>query len=85
MRLSPVVPDTAALVVSILLPATKSDPGALSCTRSWGCVCTDPDKADAFTCPYHAAVAQKASAHAKFKHKIYEEGFQFHPCWTGAW
>ena len=49
--LSSVVIDSTALVVSILLPATKADPGARSCARSWGRACTDPDKADAFACP----------------------------------
>ena len=44
--------------VSIRLSASNTDPTALSCTRSWGCVCAD-EPGDPQTCPYHAAAKQK--------------------------
>ena len=43
------------LEVTLLLPAGKTDPGAVSCSRTWGCVCgQDPS----LPCAYHAARTQ---------------------------
>ena len=57
MLCSSVVFDNVELKVTIELPTSKTDPGALSCFRSWGCVCggirTQP-------CAYHAAYDHKA-------------------------
>ena len=48
--------DKVALTVTINLPASKTDWMALSCQRSWGCVCLG--EFDAMSCPYHAMEAQ---------------------------
>jgi len=47
--------DKERKLVHIFLPASKTDPAALTTTRSWGCVCND-DKS--LPCPYHAMVDQ---------------------------
>ena len=48
--------DFVAARVTLRLPISKSDSGAVGCSRTWGCICSDsgarPD------CPFHAAVAQ---------------------------
>ena len=46
---------TARRTVTLLLPATKTDPAAHSVTRQWGCVCSGTEET---ACPYHAIVAQ---------------------------
>ena len=51
--------DVVKEVVTLQLPASKTDWVALSCERSWGCVCT-PGSVSADACPYHAARAQQS-------------------------
>ena len=53
---SSVTLDRVAKRITIWLPATKSDPCALTCQRSWGCVCHSP--ADEWCCPFHAGCMQ---------------------------
>ena len=43
-------------LVTILLAASKTDPTALSCSRTWGCTCGDDSKKP---CPYHCARRQR--------------------------
>eukprot|EP00959_Pyramimonas_sp_CCMP1952_P409675 8585839-Pyramimonas_sp.AAC.1 len=50
---SAVTIDMDTETVRIRLPVSKTDPQALSCTRSWGCVCSPAGRAP---CPYHAAL-----------------------------
>ena len=52
MRFSSVGFNMKDRLMTIWLPATKTDPRALTCQRSWGCTClgTDGD----WLCPFHA-------------------------------
>lgn len=43
--------------ITIELPTCKTDPGALACSRTWGCVCSG-DRTQ--PCAYHAACDHKA-------------------------
>ena len=70
------------LVVTILLPATKIDVMALSCSRSWGCVCDAV--VDALACPFHAAKAQK-NLLASISGKKVKGTFSFRPPFQGNW
>ena len=74
--------DYVKAVVCIRLPATKTDPMALSCSRSWGCVCL-PEATDRTQCPFHAAAAQLALLRRTFGDKTKEEDFPFSPMPTG--
>ena len=49
--------DAVTRTVTISLPVSKTDPQALSCTRSWGCTCGGGQSR---ACPYHAAADQHA-------------------------
>jgi len=50
-------------LVTLMLAASKTDPTALSCSRTWGCTCGgDASKA----CPYHCAKHQRAWVVEKF-------------------
>ena len=45
--------NTLRLTVSLRLSVSKTDPRALGCTRTWGCVCNgDRGK----VCPYHSVI-----------------------------
>ena len=44
--------DDAEQTISWRLPASKTDPTAMGCTRTWGCTCFTPS-APAQECPYH--------------------------------
>jgi len=44
--------------VSWTLPVSKTDPGAKSCTRTWGCMCAHLSPA---VCPYHAFVEYRSA------------------------
>ena len=45
------------------LSVSKTDPAALGCERSWGCICTQDGS---LGCPFHAAVAQLTVLEATF-------------------
>ena len=78
-----VTTDTVRKKVTILLPASKTDFEALSCSRSWGCVChQDPDP---LTCPFHAARERKALLAKTFgKSKVKQSGLPFAPTRMGT-
>ena len=57
--------DLINLVVRTLLPASKTDPQALSRSRFWGCVC-DEGVVVATECPFHDALAQKTMLKERF-------------------
>ena len=65
-------------IVNIDLPATKTDPMALSCTRSWDCTCMEEEAGKEY-CPYHAAVAQQDLLEKTFGDRVREDGFPFSP------
>ena len=68
--------------MTILLPASKTDFEALSCSRSWGCVChQDPDP---LTCPFHAACEQKDLLKKTFGDEVNHSGFPFAPTRMGT-
>ena len=52
-----------AKVVSINLPATKTDPRALACHRSWGCTCGGDRRK---VCAFHAAASHQDYLRATF-------------------
>ena len=54
--------DEAVEELTWRLPASKSDPMAKGCSRTWGCTCA----ADKRTCPYHAALAQLTLLRERF-------------------
>ena len=74
--------DELNVMVRILLPATKTDPEALSCSRFWGCVCDGA--VDECACPYHAARAQKLALQERFGERVLEDGFPFAPMGDGS-
>ena len=74
--------DHTRAVVCIKLPATKTDPMALGCSRSWGCVCL-PEATDKTQCPFHAAAAQLDLLRHTFGDTMDEEGFPFSPMPSG--
>ena len=83
MLASSVTVDKPREKVTILLPASKTDPEALSCTRSWGCV--PPAEPDPLACPFHAAVAQQELLEKTFgKEKLRSAGFPFAPTRAGG-
>jgi len=45
--------DTLNLTETWHLPVSKTDPQAIGCSRTWGCIC-----GQAAACPYHAALSQ---------------------------
>ena len=51
---------------------------ALSCTRSWGCVCGEVP-GDPHSCPFHAAAEQKRVLRQIFGGRVDEEGFPLSP------
>ncbi len=59
---STVVVDDVARTVTIPLPAHKTDPKAVGCSRTWGCVCKGGDE----PCAYHAVAAQLALLRSHF-------------------
>ena len=46
-----------------MLPVSKTDPQAIGCTRSWGCVCLDSAQGP---CPYHAMSRLMAELYRRF-------------------
>ena len=50
---SHLVLDTQRMTESLELPVSKTDPTAIGCVRSWGCVC---DGLHSTPCAYHAAL-----------------------------
>ena len=54
--LSHVTLNQTSKVITLRLPVSKTDPRALGCTRSWGCVCDDDMTVP---CPYHAVLSQR--------------------------
>ena len=79
MVASSVTFDHTAMEVSILLPATKVDPMALSCTRTWGCVCDGTGRHWGQPCPYHAAASQLELLTATFGDDVTADCFPFLP------
>ena len=75
--------DLVKEVVTLQLPASKTDWVALSCERSWGCVCS-PGAVTADACPFHAAVAQQSLLRERFGDRVEEPGFPFMPSQSGA-
>ena len=71
--------DTSKQIVSILLPSTKVDVMALSCTRSWGCVCDEDIIRQRARCPYHVAKSQLELIRAMFGDLVDSDGFPFSP------
>ena len=48
-----IVVDVEGMLIYWTLTACKTDPGAKSCTRKWGCLCNELGEA---VCPYHLMV-----------------------------
>ena len=59
--------------------ATKVDVMALSCTRSWGCVCDAPAPDNETRCPYHAAKRQLEFLKEIFGADADDPSFPFSP------
>ena len=70
--------DSQRREVTIRLSASKTDPTALSCTRSWGCVCAE-GSGDPLACLFHAAAEQKEELRKTFGNMVDSEGFPFYP------
>ena len=58
--------DIVARTESFSLPVSKTDPQAIGCTRTWGCVCTSANRGASPACPYHSAAALLAHHRARF-------------------
>ena len=54
--LKSVVLDIVNLKLTILLPVSKTDPEAVSCSRSWSCVCGDRPHDRCRPCPVHSMI-----------------------------
>ena len=57
--------DDEARKFGLLLPASKTDPGAASVYREWGCLCSSPEDL-ATPCPWHAAVRLRSTLGRRF-------------------
>ena len=79
MVVSSITMDHDRMIVHVLLPATKVDVMALSCTRSWGCVCDEPTEQNEAKCPYHAAKRQLEFLREVFGAAVDEPDFPFSP------
>ena len=53
--------NESKLIITWVLPASKSDPQALGKSRTWGCTCISNDDGVKTACPFHAMKAQKAA------------------------
>ena len=74
--------DMAAETVSLHFPATKADPKALGCARSWGCICGVLGAP--LLCPFHAALRQQALLRAYFAEDFLDNQSPFFPTWLGV-
>ena len=69
---SSLIIDETTLTETFWLPASKTDPQARGCKRTWGCVCLDDvrSKARSYTgmppCPYHSALEVKRDLARRF-------------------
>ena len=68
-----------ARVVSWFLPASKADPIAKGCTRSWGCLCSPTQD----VCPYHAALRQRQLLLTLFPGHSKDKDIPFFPTASG--
>ena len=68
------------------LPVSKTDPQAVGCQRSWGCVC-DATSSSHRPCPYHAAVSLKAYLAEHFGNEdgLLPVGLPLFPNCSGGW
>ena len=55
-RFSHMFLDREQRVVCLELPCSKTDPTAIGCSRSWGCICTGKVEEEDDPCPYCTAV-----------------------------
>jgi hypothetical protein len=49
--------DRIACTERFMLPVSKTDPQAIGCSRTWGCVCTSASRGALTACPFHSAAA----------------------------
>ena len=72
--------------VTIELPVGKTDPCALGCERTWGCLCprASASAAGGMACPYHAALEHAAFLATRFEDEELHSGdFPLFPAATG--
>ena len=62
------------------LPVSKTDPSAVGCTRSWGCLC---QTSSAAACPFHAAVRQLELLRSTFGSRVDDADFPLFPTSSG--
>ena len=74
--------NAAARTVTWRLPVSKTDPGALGCERSWGCLCSET--APAAACPFCAAVLQMALLAQLFPNAEEDSDLPFFPQADGS-
>ena len=72
--------DVRRKIVSILLPGSKTDVMALTCTRSWGCLCATVGM---WRCPFHAAVRQRELIESIADPVALEQDLPFYPQKSG--
>ena len=88
---SALVIDSTLATESLKLPASKTDPSAWGCTRTWGCVCTDRLSGQPYDgkppCPYHAAISHKVELVRRFGRSdgSLPEDLPLFPNCSGAW
>jgi hypothetical protein len=74
--------DLELRIIRLKLSATKSDPGAVSETREWGCVCSEDQL---IPCAFHSAVLQFDSLVAAFGPKAHwPADLPLFPLWDGG-
>ena len=65
--------DLINLKITILLPVSKTDPEAVSCSRSWSCVCGDRVHARCRPCPVHSLIEHMEILEAYFGSPLPED------------
>ena len=74
--------DAETSTVTWSLPVSKTDPSAVGCVRSWGCLCQSSSPT---ACPYHAAVRQLDLIRSTFGARAGEEDFPLFPTAGGEY
>jgi hypothetical protein len=72
-------------IETLHLPVSKTDPQAIGCCRTWGCVCGTQARRD--LCPYHSAVSLKKELVRRFGNRdgLLPEGCPLFPNADGNW
>ena len=79
--------DWSSLTESFSLPVSKTDPQAVGCVRTWGCVCSASGPERKPLCPFHAAASLLEHHQRRFASPGagLPRGFPLFPTRDGDW